>query len=430
MRSSSLLACALLGCGSDPSTPPDDATPADAVSDASDTVDIVDSSPEVSSDGSADGCVSPPAPLARSCPKGTCTDFTLTGDVHAAVSTGSFFHGFADPSLRADALAHRLWVAYSWPHETNAVGAGGPVAMDVIASHYAHSDDGGDTWSFDGTLWPEVAAANPDGSGEMGFFDSETPSLAPATKDASTTWYSVRLHYWVKPVAGFAPDVSTFTLHVAHASSVAELGAAPEQRFGTAFTPAGLLDVDLNSLSPSLADCSFWNDPAVFFDGGTLYLAAECLVYQAGKAIDDKERVVLFASATPDELPTATWRYVGVLADHAIARELGDDELMQVDLAHTMDGKIVVMMTPSHSTATGQQVHQGCRAIELASLDPPVMARRCGALVVRASVTAEDIPSGTGSCGYDPTSTTGIVLARRPDSAEAGFTLVRTGVRF
>jgi hypothetical protein len=102
---------------------------------------------------------------------------------------------------------------------------------------------------------------------------------------------------------------------------------------------------------------------------------------------------------------------------------------MQVDLVRGQDGALLTLLTPSHSTAKGGQFHQGCRALVVEQLHPPSLARACGKLVVRASVTASDVPAGTGACGYDPASNTGMLLARRADDGLL-FTIVRSGVRF
>jgi hypothetical protein len=85
------------------------------------------------------------------------------------------------------------------------------------------------------------------------------------------------------------------------------------------------------------------------------------------------------------------------------------------------------------TAAEGLAQHFGCRALEVASLDPPRLAREpSGAPRVRASVTATDLraPDGTpASCGYDAASATGIVIARRDDRNGLGSVLHRTGLR-
>src|SRR5689334_13486682 len=58
----------------------------------------------------------------------------------------SLFRGMADPSIRQDPASGRLWLAYSWP---NMIASRTPGSQ----LHLAHSDDQGDTWTYDSTLF-------------------------------------------------------------------------------------------------------------------------------------------------------------------------------------------------------------------------------------------------------------------------------------
>ena len=112
----------------------------------------------------------------------------------------------------------------------------------------------------------------------------------------------------------------------------------------------------------------------------------------------------------PNGLPaTWQWRYAGILSDESLAAELGGDILIQPDLAFAADGTPLALLTVA--TASGAFVgydKNGCRAIELASIDPPLPKRGCdGSLIVRASLTGAQ----TSSCTYDPSALTrGIVF--------------------
>ena len=104
---------------------------------------------------------------------------------------------------------------------------------------------------------------------------------------------------------------------------------------------------------------------------------------------------------------------------------------MQTDLATGHDGMLLALFSPS---APGEKLatHFGCRAVEVASLEPPQLARdAAGRLRVRASVTASDLaPEGPGACGYDAASATGLVIVRRElDPGRLIVSLRSTGLR-
>jgi hypothetical protein len=94
--------------------------------------------------------------------------------------------------------------------------------------------------------------------------------------------------------------------------------------------------------------------------------------------------------------------YVGVLADQALAREMGGERLTSATISRAADGALLFMSTPR--TGPGGILGNGCVAIELASLDPPAVRRGAGgSLVVRARQTATaDAGWHTGACTHDP----------------------------
>ena len=134
----------------------------------------------------------------------------------------------------------------------------------------------------------------------------------------------------------------------------------------------------------------------------------------------------VFAATATDDVSKLVWTDRGALITPADATALGDAELNQADLEEAADGTLLLTVTPSH-LAPGETLatHAGCRTLAVDSLDTPALHRACGALAVRASVTASDLPS-TGSCGYDAHTTgVGLVLVRRPDGIAPGL-LVRS----
>ncbi len=362
------------------------------------------------------------APGGRPCPdagapkvvpdcNAACGTIGILGDAPSA-SPGTF-RGYADPSIAHDpAAARRIWLAYSWPHLTTGQAPdGSAVYMAAVSTHLARSDDGGTTFSYESELWPAVPMADPEGSGENGIASSETPSLTTITSGAATTWYGARLRYFLQPQTGYHPKYGTsWTVRVAPAASPAELAAAPAAVLGVSTTaavyrPNARLD-ELAGLP--IARCAMLNNPTLFAKDGTLYLVVECLAF-VGTTLDlPNSSTQLFATA-PGGSPSAwTWRHVGVLADHALAKELGDDTVQQPDVSLAADGTPILLVTPAHANPSVQvgTMGDGCVAVELASIDPPALARDCaGRAVIRARVSGARI----GACTHDSASATGIV---------------------
>jgi hypothetical protein len=176
------------------------------------------------------------------------------------------------------------------------------------------------------------------------------------------------------------------------------------------------VDVRLSSLSPGLAGCYFYNNPAIAVEAGNIYLLAECFELLPGGSRDESEwRTVVFRARLEGPPPDWTWEYVGSIANHADATELGAGHLVSPNVARAVDGSLLVLYAPKSGAA------QGCVALELESIDPPVLRRDCdGGLVVRARQTANANASWhTGACTYDPGSSTGIIMTAV--DASSGF---------
>ena len=365
-----------------------------------------------------------------------CPALVIAGDEPATFPDGrpSTVRGHADPSLRADPATGVLWLGYSWVHPmmdgARFLGVG-------VDTRLARSGDGGNSWRLLGTLWRADAEAR-DPLGRSGHHNTETLSLAPRALTGGSVWYSARFTYFT-PDAG-TPQISSFTTRVAVAASPEQLAAAPEAVLGGDLTHAHWApDLNLASLtsdrpSESLRGCTFL-DAGLLYHDGRLYLAAQCMLFRGGAEDTANEFVALF-STTPDGAPRQwRWRYLGRLASRADAVALGGENLLQTDLALARDGTVLAIFSPSAPVAEGAVLaeHFGCRAVAVASLDPPRLARdAAGAPVVRAQTTASDLksPDGTPSaCGYDASSATGLVMGRREDRNGLRSTLHRTGLR-
>jgi len=123
--------------------------------------------------------------------------------------------------------------------------------------------------------------------------------------------------------------------------------------------------------------------------------------------------------------------------------EMRTELVLRFDYGHTVpwvsklpDGTFRAVLTPADFDASLQMdVHHGCRVLELISLDPPVWRRdpANGQLVTLATITSSDNPyPGPAACAYDPASSTGVLMTRRPSMGRpAGWAwmIYRTGLR-
>ncbi len=402
----------LTACGDDASGPPVDAA---AAADAAAPPDL------------ATACGDAAVPPTTDCTAtNACAALAVAGDAPAP-NSGSF-HGFADPSLFADpADAKRVWLAYSWPHGVLGKDPqGNTVAMAAVSTHLARSDDGGATFTYVGEPWPALPVADPEGSGENGIDSSETPSLVAL----GGAWYAAHLRYFLQPQTGYHPKYATsWTVHVAAAPSPAALAGAPEAVLGVSATAAAYMpDARLDQLAGlPLAQCAILNNPTLFAGGGALYLVVECLAF-TGQTMDVAHSTTQVFATTPGGAPSSwSWRYVGRIADHALAVELADDTVQQPDVSLAADGTPLLVVTPAHldpMTVVGT-VGDGCAAIELASIEPPTIKRDCaGRAIVRARVAGASL----GACTHHAASATGI-LATSDDKAGGNWALHATGAR-
>jgi hypothetical protein len=359
-------------------------------------------------DGGA--CPAPDAALERDCASGACPALAVAGDGPAA-NPGTF-KGFADPSAMADPATGTIWLGYSWPHVVAGQDPNGnAVQMAAVQNRLARSDNGGASFSYVQVLWPDVAAADPEGSGENGRISSETASLAHRTVNGVTTWYGAHLRYFLRPITGYNPRYGTsWQVRIGAAPTPQGLATATEAVLGVTNT-AGAYQPDerLDQLAGQrVQDCAMLNNPTLFVQDQTLYLVVECLAFNGTHPNYDATTMQVFATDATGSPPNWAWRYAGELADHGLAVELGSDTILQPDVSLGADGAPVLLLTPAHidtSTVTGT-VGDGCVALELASIDPPALARDCdGNLKVRARITG----SGIGACTHERLSSTGII---------------------
>ncbi len=376
-------------------------------------------------------CADPRAPgTAVDCSGARCPAIAIAGDAPAA--NAGTFRGYADPTIAHDPAAPpRVWLAYSWPHLVpGGAPDGSTVLMAAVSTHLARSDDGGRVFSYAGELWSAVPTADPEGSGENGINSSETASLVPIASGGTVTWYGAHLRYFLEPQTGYHPKYGTsWTVRIGAAASPPELAAASEAVLGVSATAATYRpDVRLDQLAGlPLARCAMLNNPALFAKDGRLYLIVECLAF-VGTTLDFAHSTTQVFATVPTGPPAGwIWRHAGMLADHGLAQELGDDTIQQPDVSLAAAGTPILIVTPAHADAAAQVGTRGdgCVALELASIDPPALARDCsGQAIVRARVDG----AGVGACTHDPASVTGIVSTTKAD-IDGSWTIRASGAR-
>jgi hypothetical protein len=284
----------------------------------------------------------PATPLVVQCTRtGTsCPAITITGD---PVATTPTFRGYADAAVVRDPrVASRLWLTYTYLEGRPATSSTGQlVGVPHTATHLAQSTDGGTTWTYVSRLWNSGLAPDPEGMGPPSYLGSETPSLAAATEGQTVRWYGARLQYFLEPVSAYLPRYSTsWVLRVATATgdSPAVLATAPEAVLGVSSTASVYgPTARLTALAPSLAACGIWNNPSITVEAGRLFVVTECLEFDGGQVSDARSRVVVFSTVPIGAPGTWVWRFDGVLADRALAVELGAARLVSANVSRTED---------------------------------------------------------------------------------------------
>jgi len=347
--------------------------------------------------------------------EGECPRIAILDD---QPSTGlGTFHGYADSAIAHDLeVPDRLWLAYSWLDITTGTDPEGEsVLMATVSSHLARSDDRGATFNFVHELYPAIPLADPEGSGENGILSSETVSLTAMRSDGDVTWFGAHLRYFLRPIRGYNPNYATsWTVRIGAASSPDQLGNTEvvenETVLGVSMTSASYNpNVQLDKLAKlPIQHCAMVNNPALFAQNGSLYLIVECLAFVGSDSDFNNSTLQVFGTAPTGNPQTWVWRHVGKLSDHSLAEEFGVDTILQPEVTLAADGSLMLIVTPANID-TSLQVRtrgDGCVAIELDSLDPPMIKRDTeGHSVVRANIEGE----GFCACSYDSTSATGIL---------------------
>ena len=170
-------------------------------------------------------------------------------------------------------------------------------------------------------------------------------------------------------------------------------------------------------IPPNLSSANFfWNEPALYFENGKLYLIMVAFVYEAGLPAMDKNNIYVFSTNPVGEPNSWAWQYKGQLTDALISSELDGERLTQVEIAKDGKGNLLALLTPDDWNTTFRDFnHKGCKIVELESIDPAKIKRdNSGNILVRAIITASDAgPLGSGASTFDPNSLTGVLFTKR-----------------
>lgn len=328
------------------------------------------------------------------------------------------FSGLADPSLRKDPDSSRLWMSYSYVG-LHLDGAFPYIVTPYVSVHLAYSDDNGKNWQHSAGIWESSAGIDQGATTDNGYSIHEVSTMTPFSRNSSTEWFGLHLRYFLKqgdPIEKRKGD--SFHYRLARGAAPAVLGTGTEAVLSNPLTAAGWgPDLNLTTLAPELSVCDLWGEPALFQEGSKLYLLAECIAldFSTNPATRqyNEEFNAVFATDVTADLAAFNWQYVGKITTNAEdAAALGVNVLTQVDIARARDGRMILIVTPTNDTSGGSVNHQGCRVLEIASLDPPQLVHNNdGSLRVRADIRSSDSESA-GLCAYDPASDTGIILVR------------------
>jgi len=342
-------------------------------------------------------------------------------------STAGSFAGYADATIRKDPQTGTLWMAYSWPHTA----AGG---SQVVDTHVAYSTDNGKTWSNSGlpnsgVLYPSQVVSNPTTGATNDHTCHEVMNIYPQVVNGVTYWYGIHQSYLVQQGgAGTSNEPTTVRLMMAVAPGTATTGpmglasATPQYLGSSQNTDANFPAVNLTSIS-GLSNCTQFREPSLIMSGSNLYLQTSC---------SDLTSILQFT--TPSD-PTSVagnwnWSYVGNFGTHAQAQTLcsyvngcGQNlYFTQGDIAKASNGSLLMVLSLVYSVGGGGKFSLGCVATELSQLSPPAFKLDSrGRVQVDAVVTSTDSATGgPGSCTFDPSSMTGIIIAHKETNCAAG----------
>jgi len=356
-----------------------------------------------------------------------CPEIKIKGDPFQTILGygPSPIRGYADPSIRKDPHSDKLLLFYSFvsvhvksENEENIIDPG-------VSTHFAYSNDNGIAWELEEKIW----TASPETFGESeGYSTHEVPSIA---NNEDGSWFAMNLRYH-QPIGAEKRLAESFYFELVKSDTIENIGREEKFNIGGPFTSESIkIDLNLSNLSEETRECDLWTEPSLFVKDKTVFLAAECLVFDDQyKRVPEKEFIGLFAALTKNSLKEMAWKWIGKITDRNDAENLGAEILTQVEISLSKDGKTLLLVVPK--LLTPEDLHLGCRVLELESLNPPKVKKRDGKPIVLAKITSSDSQGiGPGLCSYDPSSESGILFVRTEldkDLPEMIFHLHATGI--
>ena len=391
-----------------------------------------------------------------------CTTVNIQGDPIAA----GLFHGYADPTLRADNASPNIYLAYSWPHTLS----DGTQVVDIHLAQATTSQGTVNAYNYVGPLYQSsvstqtvtntYASTNDTSAENIDLLPFSTTTVTNGQSITTETWVQAHVSYLVKPqsdiYAQLTPtSVISMSAVILSSSGAANagttllgLGTAPEARLGGAGTDASRnITQNLASLSSSTKNCVSFSHPALWYSSfgtGTLYLALECV--EASGNIDSHQYSHFLYSTAPTGVDASmwSWTFVSEFATPAEAVQLATAEgasytfftglkFAQTVDATTLNERLLMIVSPAALAPNGavQPILQyGCRALLSGSLantssfllNSPAassfLVDTNGAPLDSGKVTESDLYTGANegpaSCTYS--STMGLIMNRKNEA--------------
>ncbi|MCO5251186.1 MAG: serine hydrolase [Candidatus Kapabacteria bacterium] len=347
-----------------------------------------------------------------------CSVVEIEGDEPYKLPNGnpSPFSAFADPCIRKDPNSDTLWMAYSWPNFK----IKNQLVTPAVDIHLAYSLDSGNKWHFKKKLFESQEMQNPENSNQNGSYDHETINFVPYQIADEIRWAGARLNYFIPEGKGFGERPYT-SLHITlfdskriedfnEENSIKLGGNISKNEWG--------IDLYLPSIIPDFpSNYQFWNEPALYFENGMLYLVLVSFAFDNQSKPDlSKSNVYVFSTVPNGDIKEWIWKYNGELIDSELSSELGGESVTQTEISTTQDGKLILLCTPKiWNENINDFTHKGCKIIEIDNLDNPELSRyEDGELKVLAEINASDAgPSGTAAAAYDPNLAKGVIFGKR-----------------
>jgi hypothetical protein len=168
----------------------------------------------------------------------------------------------------SNANGTNLWMLYSWPETIT-------TSTEVVEIHLASSSDGGNSWTYNSTIWPSTY-----NSTTNQYSSHKVANFWPYTNG---NWYAVHLEYFVTPGNTIAYSVPDGNLVTTVATSPANLATATSQNLY--YSTLNTLVLDATGVTTACqggynihgSPQGSWGEPAITVQSGTAYLITMCV---------------------------------------------------------------------------------------------------------------------------------------------------------